>query len=316
MTVIRVSDEISSNFLFAYLASPTGQSQIKREITGATGQQHLLKSKVARILVPALPDVIEPKLRRAVQEAHQRQESRRIAYEEAEALLESELALDTLDLKRRLFFDRSYRSILDAERFDAEFFQPRVQNLMMTLARGEKRLGDVATLSKRRFKPKAGKKFNYIEIGDLSDTGIAESTSILGENAPSRAAWVVEPGDIITTTVRPIRRLTAMIIKGQSGYVCSSGFAVLRPSSEIAPEVLLVYLRLPLVAELLDLHTTASMYPAIATADLVRIPISLPDKSTQNKIVAAIKRSINSQREARQYLDEAKQIVERAVLGE
>ena len=41
---------------------------------------------------------------------------------------------------------------------------------------------------------------------------------------------------------------------------------VLTPE-EIEPELLLVYLRLPLVCELLDLHTTASMYPAISTTE-------------------------------------------------
>lgn len=39
-------------YLWAYLSSKDGQSQIEREVTGATGQQHLLKSKVSRILVP------------------------------------------------------------------------------------------------------------------------------------------------------------------------------------------------------------------------------------------------------------------------
>jgi type I restriction enzyme, S subunit len=41
--------------LFTYLTTRAGQRQINRQITGATGQQHLLKSKVEMILVPPAP---------------------------------------------------------------------------------------------------------------------------------------------------------------------------------------------------------------------------------------------------------------------
>ncbi len=41
--------------LFAYLKTKAGQRQITRQITGATGQQHLLKKKVEMILVPPAP---------------------------------------------------------------------------------------------------------------------------------------------------------------------------------------------------------------------------------------------------------------------
>lgn len=312
VTVLR-NARVPPEFLFAYLASSTGQSQIEREVTGATGQQHLLKSKVARILVPAVPDGIESVLRNAVQEVYRRQETGRVAYAKAQASLESTLGLDKLDLTPRPFFERPYADVQTAARFDAEYFQPRMQNLIAALSRDGQTIGDAAELSKRRFKPKAGSEFHYIEIGDVSGNGIADSNPIAGEDAPSRATWIVRPGDIITTTVRPIRRLSAIITDKQAGHVCSSGFAVLTPN-DIAPELLLVYLRLPLVCELLDLHTTASMYPAIATADLMKIPIALPNDATRRKIVAKVRESFDAQREAQELLNEAKAMVEQAIL--
>jgi len=129
--------------------------------------------------------------------------------------------------------------------------------------RVEKTIGDVVSLARRKFIPKAGVPFNYIEIGGLTSEGEAYSESLDGADAPSRAQWIVHPQDVITSTVRPIRRLSALIEPSKAGYVCSSGFAVLRPTN-IEPEVLLTYLRLPIICELLDLHTTASMYPAIS----------------------------------------------------
>jgi restriction endonuclease S subunit len=62
VTVLRDSS-IAPEFLFAYLRSAAGQRQINREITGATGQQHLLKDKVGRIVIPPPPDSLCEELR-------------------------------------------------------------------------------------------------------------------------------------------------------------------------------------------------------------------------------------------------------------
>lgn len=54
VTVLR-SKGYPPEVMFTYLTTQTGQRQICRQITGATGQQHLLKSKVKTILVPPPP---------------------------------------------------------------------------------------------------------------------------------------------------------------------------------------------------------------------------------------------------------------------
>jgi type I restriction enzyme M protein len=65
VTILRDSS-IAPEFLFAYLRSETGQRQINREITGATGQQHLLKNKVARIVIPPPSDQLCIELKKLI----------------------------------------------------------------------------------------------------------------------------------------------------------------------------------------------------------------------------------------------------------
>ena len=79
------------------------------------------------------------------------------------------------------------------------------------------------------------------------------------------------------------------------------------------PEVLLVYLRSPIVCEILDLHTTASMYPAISTEDLLSIPITLPEKGTCQKIAEKVRESRKAREQSKQLLEIAKTGVERAI---
>ena len=173
----------------------------------------------------------------------------------------------------------------------------------------------MSPLTTRRFKPQAGQPFNYVEISDLSGDGFLSGETLMGEEAPSRAQWVVKAGDVLTSTVRPIRRLSALVEKEQEGFICSSGFAVLRPK-DLPPELLLLYLRLPIVCEILDLHTTASMYPAISTTDLMNIPVTLPESEKLRKeLVGKIREARKAYQDARRLLAEAKAEVERMIEG-
>ena len=239
----------------------------------------------------------------------------------AEAALTQSLGLDALDLSPSLHYSRPFRDLLAARRFDAEYFNPRYQRVLARLEKGAQTIGDVADSAERRFLPglaEKGSTFNYIEIGSLTADGQAEAESIAVADAPTRAQCIVEPGDVITSTVRPIRRLSALINDEQRGFVCSSGFAVLHPKpgkDGVEPEVLLTYLRLPIICEIMDLHTTASMYPAIPVDRLLSIPISLPKQSVRDTIVEKVRASFAARRESARLLEQAKTTVENMILG-
>ena len=231
------------------------------------------------------------------------------------------LGLDDLDLTPQKCYSRRFHDLQAEERFDAEYFNPKYQRIIKRLREGGRTLADVVTLSERYFDPAKLKSstFHYVEIGSLTGNGEAESDTVQTADAPSRATWVVKPGDIITSTVRPIRRLSALIREDQDGCVCSSGFAVLTPRQGVdgvEPEVLLTYMRLPVICEVLDLHTTASMYPAIAVQRLMQIPVMIPDKTRREQIVAKVQEGMSLHRESVRLLTQAKKMLEDMVEGE
>lgn len=303
---------LASEYVAAYLASTPGQNEMQRRIRGAV-QMGLILPDLKDIPIP-IPSDSQSKLIVGVVRASQIQRTNATRhYAEAEALLLSSLGLNKLDLSPSLFYVRHYSDSITAGRVDAEYFSPRYQRVLNHLRQGGQTIGDVAPLAERKFQAEAGATFSYIEIGNLAGNGEARAEMMDGGDAPSRAQWIVQPGDVISSTVRPIRRLSALISKEQAGHVCSSGFAVLHPTG-IEPEVLLVYLRLPIVCEILDLHTTASMYPAIPVEQLLRIPIALPATSVRDRIVDKVRAAFAARREAARLLDEAKSTVERLIL--
>jgi hypothetical protein len=310
--VLRSSSNCDVSFLVPFILSDPVQTILA---WSQDGNEHprFNESILLELKIPSSILMVTDEINRLMNEAQRAAIQARLQLQRAEAELFTALGLDRVDLAPRLFYEDTFAHTDDAARLDAEYFSPRMQNVIETLSSGGKTISDVAPLSKRRFKAVPGKPFDYIEIADIGTVGTAGSNTVPGEDAPSRATWIVKPGDVITTTVRPIRRLSAIILPEQDGFVCSSGFAVLRPR-DIEPELLLTYLRLPLVAELLDLHTTASMYPAISTADLLRIPFRLPDAQARAKIVYKVRESFAARTESLRLLDDAKRTVEAAIL--
>jgi hypothetical protein len=308
---IREGAEVDPYYLAIFLNSKFGRFQALRESTGNM-QLNLFIAKINKLLVPT-GDRYNT-VGEMARQAYQKRKDSKALYAEAESLLLHELGLDTLDLAPQTSYTATFSQAQQSTRLDAEYFQPKYQRAIQLIGQSGKRIRDVAKLAKRRFKPQSGRSFEYIEIGNVTNSGYADSNTVMGEDAPSRAQWIVKSKDVITSTVRPIRRLSALVQSEQDGHVCSSGFAVLQPKN-VAPELLLVYLRLPIICEILDLHTTASMYPAISTNDLMNIAVTFPENGTADQVVSKVQMAFQSRQDACHLLEETKRHVEQMILG-
>jgi len=310
-TVLRI-DKLSPYYVFAFCKTKYFITHLMRENTAtmypAVSDNDVLNS---RILVPST--TFQAKIEDLVKTAYAKLEKSKTLYTLAESLLLQALGLDNWQPPKEAVAIKNFSASFGATgRLDAEYYQPKYQSMISILRCSGKCIGNVATLKKRKFQQNEIDSFNYIEIGSISGEGYANSELVDIENTPSRAQWIVKTGDVITSTVRPIRRLTALIEEEQNQYVCSSGFAVLKPIN-IEPEVLMIYLRLPIICEIIDLHTTNSMYPAISTDDLLNIPIVLPKKQISKNIVGKIKASRQMKQQSHLLLFMAKQAIEIAI---
>lgn len=312
--------QINPFYLAVFLNTEAGVLQMRRWFQGQV-QMHLSLPDTREILVPIPAPRLQKEIELLVLASETSNTSAHSSITAAESLLTSALGLDRLDLTPSKCYERPFRDLQRETRFDAEFFNPKFQRVLTLLRSEGETIGSVARLAEQTFRPElqpVGSSLRYIEIGSLTGYGEAEAVAIKLDDAPSRAKWIVEPGDVITSTVRPIRRLSALIRHDQSGCVASSGFAVLTPKTGkegIEPEVLLAYLRLPIICQLLDLNTTASMYPAISTERLMAIPLLLPDAKVRRAVVTKVREAMAARNEAARLLEEAKRAVEEMIGG-
>lgn len=310
--IIRVDQRgLSEFFLSTFLVSRYGRMQAVRETTGNV-QPNLFISKIGRLLIPRFDSKFEKTISDRVARAYSLRKQGFDTLKQTEQSLLNTLGLDAWTPPDSLSYVRSSTEAFTAGRLDSQYFAPRVNELMKRLGRDGLRLRDLAPARHERFIPASMGEFDYIEIGGLGSDGTATAERLSQSEAPSRATQYVRSGDVITSTVRPIRRLSALIGQEQDGNVCSSGFVVLEPK-QISGEVLLTYLRLPLVCELMDLHTSATMYPTISEGDLLSLPIPAIDANTQRTIEKSVRDAAASRDKAGSLLDAAKRAVEIAI---
>ena len=303
--------QVSPFYLAAYLSCEFGQVQIERLPVGSV-QQHIFLWMIERLKVPRFSEVFEGRVASLSERSYRRHETVAEFFGLAEAALLRSMGLQGWVPPEPLTYTARAKDAFSAGRIDARFFTPRVQALLDLLSVDGRTVRDVADHRREKFRSDNCAHFNYIEIGGLDGAGAATSTHLACSEAPSRATWHVRPDDIITSTVRPIRRLSAQIAPEQDGYVCSSGFVVVQPK-DIAPEVLLTYLRLPVICELLDLYASASMYPAITDADIFNLPLPNISDEVAEEVTRNVQEAKAAKASAANMLDAAKRAVEIAI---
>lgn len=132
--------------------------------------------------------------------------------------------------------------------------------------------------------------FTYFDIGgiDSERNRIAETKSVAGRDAPSRARQALRINDILFSTVRTYLRKIARVEHDYPNPVASTGFAVIRAAEGVSPDFLLFQVLSDDFLEPLSALQTGSSYPAVRTRDVFAQPIVLPPTREQEKIAAKI----------------------------
>ncbi|MDD4018378.1 MAG: hypothetical protein PHV28_10595 [Kiritimatiellae bacterium] len=298
-------------FVSTFLNSRAGKLQSDQNITGVT-RPALDYSTIRRFRVPLASRAFQKVISATVRKGQCQFAEATRQIQKAEAILAEALGLGDWQPPEPLTYTCGSKEVLEAGRFDSQYFAPRVAQLLARLGKDGLTVRDVAPPRIEKFSPASEGTFRYIEISDLQSNGTAACETIDMRDAPSRATWTVRSGDVLTSTVRPNRRLSALVTPEQDGCVASSGFVVLQPQ-RVAAEVLLTYLRLPVFCELMDLHTSASLYPAISDRDLLALPFPKITPRVSEEIVATVRSAHAVRRLAQVLLARAQRAVETAI---
>ena len=126
---------------------------------------------------------------------------------------------------------------------------------------------------------------HYIDISSVNSNGNISSPEQMNFNdAPSRARRILTEGDCIVSTVRTYLRAIAYISSVTNKLICSTGFAVLSPNSNLDSKFLFYQIRNEGFIENIMANSVGVTYPAINSSLLGTFPVIIVPKIEQKQI--------------------------------
>ena len=133
--------------------------------------------------------------------------------------------------------------------------------------------------------------FKYIDLSSVNrDTHtIDDVLEINKDNAPSRAQQIVNRGDIILGTTRPTLRRYCQIPKQYDNQICSTGFCIYRPNTDVVFNRWLFHnIGNWRFWDYCELKQQGAGYPCLSNSDAFAYVIPVPPLSEQQRIVSIL----------------------------
>ncbi len=135
--------------------------------------------------------------------------------------------------------------------------------------------------------------YRYIDLTsvDIPTHSISSTVEIDKDTAPSRAQQIVKKKDVIFATTRPTQMRLCLIPEQYDGEICSTGYCVLRPNTDVLlPEYLFYTLATGDFKTYLSNNITPGNYPSISNTKLMEYEVPIPPLAEQNRIVSILDR--------------------------
>ncbi len=308
-------NSIDPYYLSTFLNCRYGQSQIERFRTG-TGQPNLNLGLIKTIKVVEASNHFQGAIEKGVNTALDLRREGINIYEETQTLLLSELGLADWQPQHRLTFVKNYSDVKQAERIDADYFQPKYEKIahaIKSYSGGWGTLGCLVDLKDENFRPVNKTEYKYIELANIAGNGEITGCMIeQGQDLPSRARRKVVMGDVIVSSIEGSLDSIALINEEYDQALCSTGFHVVN-SQVFNAETLLVLLK-SIVGQLqLKKGCSGTILTAINKDEFGKVSLPIIAGEKQIQIQQKVIESFNLRKQSKHLLECAKRAVEIAI---
>ena len=308
--------EVLPEYLTTFLNTKHGIQDAKRRARISINQSNINAEELKRVEIPILSKDIQDTIRELFKLSFKLVNESELSYQDAEQLLLDELGLLIWKSKHRLSFVKRFSDTQVSGRIDAEYFQPKYDEIIKHIkqyTKGYKLLSGIVKVKDKIFQPKDAAIYRYIELSNISSHGnINGFIEALGKELPTRARREVNEGDIIVSTIEGSLSSIALITKDLDNALCSTGFFVVN-SEKVNSETLLVLLKSPVGQLQLKKGCSGTILTAIGDDEFKRIILPDLPAGIQNDIKKKITEMYEAKALSKRHLDIAKRGVEMAI---
>ena len=313
-TLIIRSGNLNPFFLTIFLNTKHGKALIERGKYGSA-QPHIAPPFLYQIPVPNWEN-LQTEIEKTYLRSKDLMELSKTRYAETQTLLLSELGLADWQPKHKLAFVTDYASMQRAERIDADYFQPKYNDIISAIKcypGGWDMVANQAHLKDSNFKPESETEYKYIELANVGSSGEINGCMVeRGQDLPSRARCKVNAGDVIASSIEGSLGSIALITEEYDNALCSTGFHVIN-SDVLNSETLLVLLKSSVGQLQLKKGCSGTILTAINREEFGRIVVPFIKADKQSEIQQKIVESFNLRKQAKDLLECAQRAVEIAI---
>jgi len=327
--------EINRSYLLYFLHSNFGLKQMEQRMTGGN-YPAILPEELLKIWVPCPPAELQNKIVQLMEEALNKKKSKE---EEAEYIYQSinKFLLSVLDISLPKFRAESPciytigSKFLKDNRWDSTYWRPDYRRLINALKASKfdkKYLKDVAEVNPRRSVNSIEKSdlVPYIGLPETDEKSLRIKRILLRAYKDVKGRNITHLGDILFARIEPsIYNKKYIFVDNLEGYnyaFISTEFHVINPKEDkINPIYLYWYLHSGLgYYQIFGKLTGATGRRRLEQRELKSFIIILPQRNVQEKVAQEIKSRLDRvnrlRDEAKQIFLEAKQKIERILVGE
>jgi len=312
---LKDDSKINNYFLVAFLNTKFGLPQMKRWFTGNI-QMHLNLTDGRRILIPVFSNQFQNFINDIVMLAVDKRIFGEKIFRKIADLIINVLSFNSWLPNHKLGYTKNFSGTETAVRFDAEYFQPKYDELVSQIKQysgGYESLENLVNIKDENFTPESNNLYKYIELANIGNNGeITGFTEAVGSELPTRARRKVSSNDIIVSSIEGSLSSIALIEDSLDGALCSTGFYIIN-SDFYNSETLLVLLK-SIVGQLqLKKGCSGTILTAINKGELSKIILPKIDQEIQNEIKLKISEMYDSRGKSKALIEIAKRGVEMAI---
>ena len=317
--LVRVNPDpkiVTPEYLTAFLNTKYGIIDIKRRARHSVNQSNVNLEEVKRIEIPLLCNQLQNGITLSFNKSFDLIQASEVVYHQAQTLLLAELGLADWQPKHQLTFVKNFSDTKRAERIDADYFQPKYDDIVDAIKNysgGWGTLENQVHVKDTNFNPDAEIEYQYIELANIGNNGeITDCMVEQGEDLPTRARRKVAAGDVIVSSIEGSLESIALITEEYDNALCSTGFHVIQ-SEVLNSKVLLVLLK-SIVGQLqLKKGCSGTILTAINKEEFSKIAVPEIKEEKQSEIEQKVDESFNLRKHAKDLLEHAKRAVEIAI---
>ena len=310
--------DVNPDVLFSFLKSKYGQLYIEREKVGSA-QPKLSLERIRNFRIPIFNKNFQNKISSIVNHSYSLKTLTKSLYQKAENILLEELGLKDWKPKHQLTYIKNYSDTQKAERFDAEYFQPKYDELIEKVKNYENSFLSISEIaitkrgsliSDKFYNQQNGKP--YIRGADFSSGFLDKDKMVfIDKNYKNKQETIVKEGDIVFALIGSVGK-SALIEKEYCNSFISNNIGKIS-LTDYSPFVLQILLNSRIGKLFFEKIQMQTAQPKISDNDIHSFIVPNIKYSLKEKIENKYKDSQKFKSQSKNLLEIAKKAVEMAI---